>query len=147
MTQELNQFSQSTEKGILDMSANPNVLNVKIDSSSVNTLTGGSVVVYTDTAGKVITVDKASAISDDIAGVVLYEVKKNSFVADDFVRIAFANSVVIMEASSAIAKGADVEAVLTGDKVATQSTGTTIGRALDKASADGDLIRVLIKVN
>lgn len=147
MTQELNQFSQSTEKGVLDMSVNPNVLNVKIDSSSVNTLTGGSVVVYTDTAGKVITVDKASAISDDIAGVVLYEVKKNSFVADDFVRIAFANSVVIMEASSAIAKGADVEAVLTGDKVATQSTGTTIGRALDKASTDGDLIRVLIKVN
>lgn len=144
---ELNQFEQSQVKGILDLGFNANVLTAQVKSSSVNTLVGGSVVVLQDEAGKVMTVDKAAAITNDILGVVLYEVKKSSFVANDFVRVAFANSVVVMEASAAIAKGASVEAVLAGDKVATQATGTTIGRALDKASADGDLIRVLIKTN
>jgi len=147
MAQELNQFSQTTEKGILDLAFNPNVLNAKVASGSSDTLVGGSVVVIQDEAGSIVTVDKAAAITNDIFGVVLYEVKKSSFVADDFVRVAFANSVVIMEASAAIAKGAAVEAVLTGDKIATQSSGTTIGRALDKATADGDLVRVLIKTN
>jgi hypothetical protein len=144
---ELNQFEQSQVKGLLDLGFNANILNAQVKSSSVNTLVGGSAVVLQDEAGKIMTVDKAGATTDDIIGVVLYEVKKSSFVANDFVRVAFANSVVVMEASAAIAKGADVEVVLSGDKIATKTTGTTIGRALDKASADGDLIRVLIKTN
>lgn len=147
MTQELNQFEQSTEKGVLDKNRNYNLFDAKVASGSGNTLTGGTAVVIQDEAGKVLTIDKAAAITDDIFGIVLYESRKNSFVADDFVRIAFNNSVVNMEASAAIAKGAALEVVLTGDKVATQSTGTTIGRALDKASADGDIIRVLITTN
>jgi hypothetical protein len=52
-----------------------------------------------------------------------------------------------MEASAAIARGADLEIVPTGVKVVTKTTGTSIGRALDKATADGDLIRVLIKTS
>jgi hypothetical protein len=52
-----------------------------------------------------------------------------------------------MEASAAIARGADLEIVPTGNKVVTQSTGTSIGRALDQAAADGDLIRVLVKTS
>ena len=49
-----------------------------------------------------------------------------------------------MEASAAIARGATLEIEPSGEKVVTRTTGTVIGRALDKASADGDLIRVLI---
>jgi hypothetical protein len=51
-----------------------------------------------------------------------------------------------MEASAAIARGASVEIVPTGIKVATLTTGTLVGVALDKAAANGDLIRVAIKV-
>jgi hypothetical protein len=50
-----------------------------------------------------------------------------------------------MTASAAIVPNAKVAIVVASNKIVTASTGMMIvGRALDKASADGDLIRVII---
>jgi len=143
MTQNVNQFGMSLEKGLLTLSKD-NLFDAKIDSASVATIPSGSAVKITDTTDAQITVDLATAATDPVFGFVVYESRKNSFVAKDFVRVACIGSVMQMEASAAISRGATVQIVPTGEKVVTRSTGTVIGRALDKASADGDLIRVLI---
>ena len=87
----------------------------------------------------------ATSEADDIFGFLPYEVRKNSYVAGDFIRVASFFGVMKMEASAAIVRGADLEILPAGNKVSTKAGGTSIGRALDIAAADGDLIRVLIK--
>ena len=144
MTQLSNQFNQTNEKGAADLAQNSNVYSVRIDPNSVATLSGGSPVKVVDVAGQAITVDLATAASDDIVGFVRLISKTNTFVAGDYCTILSDNCGMFMEASAAIAKGALVEIVPTGVKVATKAAGTTIGRALNKATADGDLILVSI---
>ena len=143
MTQNVNQFGMSLEKGLLTLSKD-NLFDAKIDDTSIEIIPSGSAVKITDTTDAQITVDLATDAADDIFGFVVYESRKNSFAAKDFVRVACINSVMQMEASAAIARGATLEIEPTGEKVVTRTSGTLIGRALDKASADGDLIRVLI---
>lgn len=147
MTQSLNQFKLSTEKGTLDQAINFNIFSCKINSASVADFSNSNAVAVklSDVAGDGIIVDKATSASDSIFGFLVYSTKTNSPAAGDYVRVASTSSVMNMEASAAVARGADLEISLTGNKVATQSTGTSIGTALDKASADGDLLRVLIK--
>jgi len=140
MTQNVNQFGMSLEKGVLALSKE-NLFDFQIDSSSVATIPSGSAVKQTGSN----ICDLATAASDSIFGFVLYESRKSSFVAKDFVRVASTGTTIMMEASAAILIDADLEIVPTGEKVATKSAGTSIGTALDAAAADGDLIRVLIK--
>ena len=148
MTQQLNQFKPTSEKGMLDLAVNWNLFDCRIDPASVATLTNlnGAAFKVVGVAGKSIMVDLVTVTTDaDIFGFLPYEVKGNSYVAGDYIRLASSYAVMKMEASAAIARFADLEVVVTGNKVATQATGTTIGKALDIAAADGDLIRVLIK--
>ena len=147
MTQSLNQIRPTSEKGMLDLAINWNLFDCRIDPASVADLSNanGFAVKIVDVAGKSIIVDLATAATDDIFGFIPYEVKTNTYAAGDFLRVASLFGVMKMEASAAIARGADLEILPAGNKVVTQSTGTSIGRALDKAAADGDLIRVLIK--
>lgn len=143
MTQILNQFAQSTEKGVLDLALNPNLITCRIAEGSSDDFVAGTAVTLSDVAGKIFVVDK-SAIDDDIFGFVVYSAKKSVPVAGDFIEVAIAGSVMQMEASAAVARGADLEIVVASDKVATLATSgaTFIGKALDKAASDGDLIRV-----
>lgn len=146
MAQSPNQFKMSPEKGQLTLDPNWNTLNVQVSENESGTLVPAQAVVLEDAAGSQIPVEAISAITDDIFGFVTYNVRLDEYAANDQVKIAKNGDVMMMEASAAIARGADLEVVITGNKVATQSTGTTIGKALDKAAADGDLIRVLITV-
>jgi hypothetical protein len=148
MTQNLNQTRPTSEKGMLDLGVNWNLFDCRIDPASVADFTSANAFAFkiVDVAGKSIMVDLATANSDDIFGFAPYEVRKNTYEKGDFIRLASKSTVMKMEASAAIARGAKVEIVPTGSKVATQSSGNVIGRALDKAAADGDLIRVLISV-
>lgn len=148
MTQLQNQFELAREKGQLVLSSNttPHSFNCQVVSTESGTLTPGQAVVLSDTAGEQILVEAASAIDDDIFGFVPYAVETNEYVALDQIKVAGKQAVMLMEASAAIARGADVEIVLSGNKVATADTGTVIGRCLDKAAADGDLVRVEITV-
>lgn len=52
--------------------------------------------------------------------------------------------IALVEAGAAIAVGAEVESNALG-KAITLAAGTSNGRALDAAAADGDIIRVLLK--
>lgn len=58
-----------------------------------------------------------------------------------------AGGTAIATAGAAIALGAAVEVDGTAGKVITKSAGVTVGRALQAAAADGDLIEVLVIPN
>lgn len=146
MTQTSNQFAMSAEKGQLTLDPNWATLNTQVSVNEAGTLVAGQAVTIEDAAGAQIPVEAATATTDAIFGFVTYNVRTDSYSAEDQVKIAKNGDVMWMEAGAAIARGADLEAVITGQKVQTQATGTTIGTALDKAAADGDLIRVLITV-
>ena len=146
MAQTSNQFSMALNKGQLTLSQNWDTLNCVISANEVATLVNGQAVLLVDEASVQLPVENVAAITNAIFGFIPYSTKTNEYVAGDSVKVAKNGDVMVMEASAAIARGADLEIVISGDKVATQSTGTTIGTALDKAAADGDLIRVLITV-
>lgn len=146
MTMTINQFAIQRQKGNLTTAPDWNVLACKIDSAQVGTLTYGDAVVITGTAAGQTTVSKAALASDDIFGFVVYSIRKTTFSAGEYVNIAFNDAVMFMEASAAILSGAPVQFDPSTAKIATQASGnTTVGIAIQKASADGDLIPVLIK--
>ena len=149
MTQNSNQFAQSTEKGLLSPT------NGSVDAGfSCQVVTGESTalvhaqaVKFSDTASKTITITAATANTDKIFGFLAYDVKKTSYKAQELVKVFTDGACMTMEAGAAIARGAAVQIVPTGQKVITKASGTTIGTVLDKATADGDLVRVLITTN
>jgi len=146
MTQLSNQFIQSAEKGQLALLESINLLNAKVDTGETETLVPGTAVKIKDVAGPVIIVEQVDADTDDIFGFVPYSVKKNEYVANDMIKIAFDNTVMIMEAGAAIARGADVEFAVASIKVITSAgVNKVVGKCLSKAAADGDLVAVLIK--
>jgi hypothetical protein len=147
MALNINQFSQVAIKGMLDLSVGvKSVLACQVDSSSAGGLVNGQAVKLVNTAGGVPNVVECSADSDDVFGFIAYDIKDQLFGAGDKVEIAFnRGAVMYMEASASIVPYAKVMIVLSGQKVATATTGKMIvGRALDKASASGDIIRVMI---
>lgn len=150
----MNQFSQSKAVGQLDLHVgrNPSVFSMRIDPDSSATtadLVPGAGVVLTDGGandpGGIPIVDERSTATSDIFGVILYNSKINEYEPGDAVEVAASGSVVTMEASAAIVRGASVALVLAAPgEVVTRTTETILGVALDKATADGDLIRVRI---
>ena len=146
MTQNPNQFALTAEKGQLTLDPNWDTLNCQVSVNQGAALVVGQAVLIEDAAGGQIPVTAIAAVGNDIFGFVAYNVRTDSYKALDNVKIARKGDVMLMEASAAIARGADLEVIISGNKVVTQTSGTTIGKALDKAAADGDLIRVEILV-
>lgn len=146
MSQLQNQFAQSPTQGGLDLKFNSQTISCQVDVSSASPLIAGQAVKMVDSAGGVPKVVECAANDDDVFGFVNYSLKDASFGDYDQVEVsAFAGNVMWMTASAAIARNAKVMIVVSGSKVATATSGKTIvGRALDKAAADGDLIRVYI---
>jgi hypothetical protein len=64
----------------------------------------------------------------------------NAETGDD---VAVDLGVIPVESGGAIAAGAEVQAGTNG-KVITKAAGVTVGRAIDTATADGDIIRIKI---
>lgn len=146
MTQLQNQFQQSAEKGQMDLKFAAGTISCSVDSSAPANLVAGDLVKLVDSAGGVPKVIKITADTDDVFGVVLYSFKDASYPDLASVEIAaFRGAVVYMESSAAIARGAKVMPVVSGSKVATATVGKrVIGQALDKATASGELIRVVV---
>lgn len=140
----LNQAFPILVKGQIVSGYNSNQLSVQINPSSVGTFVGGTAVKLIDGTQKIPVVDVAAA-TDDIYGFVTYSIKDNTPAAGDIINLAIGNTVMAMQASAAIVRGAKVEIVASGAKVATSAgTNKIVGIALDKASAADDLIRVQI---
>lgn len=145
-----NQFKQSSVVGQLDLVTNPNpsVLTALWNPSGTGTLIPGEGVILddlgaSDYTGVVPIVDKRALTTDAIEGVVIYDAKKATKDPGDYVQVIRKHGVVVMEASAAILRGAKVALVFASPgQVVTQTTEALFGKALDKAFAAGDLIRV-----
>lgn len=148
MSLSINQFAQSVVQGQLDLRFNTAIIAAQIDVSTAGGLVPGTAVKIVDSLGGIPKVVECAADTDDIFGFIGYDIKHQTFEAGDICELAVLyNNVMYMTASAAIARNAKVMIVVSSDKVATATSGKTIaGRALDKATADGDLIRVAIQL-
>lgn len=149
MTQLSNQFKQSPVKGQLDLRLNIQTLGVQVGPDFVGSLTPGQAVKIVDSpAGGVPKVTACTVDEDDVYGFVNYDPRTNSYGANDYLSISFfKGNVMYMEADAALGRNVEVMIVVTGSKVTTAtSTNRIVGRTIDKASAQGDLIRVLINL-
>lgn len=144
--QSQNQFKQSVEKGQLDMRINPNTIPCQVAAGE--TLLPGMAVKLVDDSNPIPVVTPVTADTDKVFGVVPYNLQRSSHVGDDgdVLEISIDGSIIYMEASAAIARGADVMVVVASEKVALSTSGKAVlGFAFDKAAADGDLIRVYVQ--
>jgi hypothetical protein len=146
-----NQFKQSQVIGVLDLTVNPNpfVMSARIDPAQTADISPGEGVILTDLGASdavgIPFVDIRTDDADAIEGAVIFNNKKATVTGGDIITIAKKHAVIVMEASAAILRGATVALVLaTPGQVVTATTEAVFGKALDKASASGDLIRVEI---
>lgn len=139
-----NQFAQTSVLGSPDLAFNFNTKSVQINPESVSTkLQVGQAVKLI--AGNVPTILTDMADSTDIPfGVIVYNLKKNTYAAGDVVEVACRGNVIYLESAAAISRGATVENVPTGPTVQTKASGAGLGVALDQATGAGQLIRVEI---
>jgi hypothetical protein len=137
----LNVLKPSLVKGFLNTTGSTVIRSAAIDTEST---AGVAVKLDSYSNGSVVT--PVTVTTDKIYGFVPYTAKRTTFTADSDVRVVLANAVIVMEAAAAIAVGAQLEYVVTGNKVQTKSTGTLIGTALQVASEAGDLIKVEVKI-
>jgi len=146
MAETLNLFTYNDVKGRVVNGDKGLGLSAKL----YGTINAGDFVKIKAVAGsKVLVVEAAAADTDNVLGVIPYEsAKKNAYVDGDMVTVMADLTKIVCTASAAISAGATVMPVISGMKVATQTTGKTgVSIALQPATADGDLIEVLIKRN
>lgn len=148
LVQNQNQFAQTALLGQVTMSPSPAIIPVKIYIGSVATqLQAGQAVRLVDQAGPEIQVDQVTAVTQEAFGVIIYNPRKNTYSAGDTVEIALRGTVVYMETSAAIARGAKVQIDPTGPTVSTLvslPTNCELGVCLDKPTATGQLARILL---
>jgi len=145
MTQNSNQFAMSPEKAQLILGFDLDTFNCRVKSDEATPLVPGQKVKLVDTDEGIFVVTAAIA-TDEGFGFIPYNIKKNSYAAGEEVKVAADGSIMLMEAGAAIAPQAKVESVATGQKViASAGVNVIEGVCLDKASADGDFVRVWIK--
>lgn len=143
--QTMNQLTQTAVKGQVDLHHGGNAISVVSDISQVADMVPGQAVSLVDGTSKIMSVAAVANSTTKCHGVILRNLQKSSFSTHDSFEIGINGAVVFMEASAAIARGAKVAYVATGEKVAAAiATNVVLGIALDKAAADGDLIRVMI---
>ncbi len=147
MSLNQNQVKQIPVKGMVDLDIQGGTVSVQIDISESGTLVPGQAVTIYDRGGGIMKVIAATADTVDIFGVINFNQRKTSYVAGDKCEISVlcGGNCIFMEASAAVARGAEVMIVVSGSKVALATTNKRIiGRAIDKASTNGDLSRVLM---
>ena len=146
MVQLQNQFTQAPEKGYLDLRMNPTTIPCCVDSSQVTALVPGQAVKMVDSAGGVPKVVALAADTDKIFGFVASSIKDQKFSAGSAVEIAAEGNVIYLQSSAAIARGAKVMVVITGEKVATATNGKSCaGFAFDKATGADQLVRIYLQ--
>lgn len=145
MAQNMNQFSQGTVKGQVMGIPTPATLSAQVTTGGTTVYPGYAVKLVDGVANTILV--NAAAATDDIFGFVVFNPKKSSFAALDALEVALPGTVIILEAGASIARGQTIEYVASGGKVTGYAgTNTPCGVALDKATASGQLIRVLVRV-
>lgn len=143
-----NQFAQQSLVGVVDLRLPTGTISVQIDASQATALYAGQAVKMVDSADGVPKVVGCSADADNVLGFINFDIKTKAFLAGSMCEISMAGNCMYLFATTAIARGAQVGSdVSTGGGVQalTGSSGACIvGWAVDKASAAGQLIRVML---
>lgn len=153
-----NQFTQSNFLGTLDLAFNPGVLSVQFDPvSGTGTITGGMALKWATTStGGAPRVLISTAQADVVAGFAIYNFKDQSFSPGQYLEMAIADSVIYLYATAAMNRGTNVVSLPAavaggcngGVQAVTGSSGFPIvGYLLDVASANGQLVRVMLTIN
>lgn len=146
-SQNQNQFSQTPLLGMPDLSNGVNnITAAQIDVSESGELVAGDKVKIVDSASGVPKVVKVTAASDNVWGVVVYNIRNRKYVAGDLCEVAQAGTCVWLQPTTAISRGAKVSSsLLSNGGVAELTSGAnTVGYAFDKAVSPGELIRVVV---
>lgn len=142
----INQFSQTTVQGQMDLEFAGSVIAAQADAAVVTSLVAGQAVKLATTAGGVPKVIALGANTDQAFGFVARNIKDQNYPAGANLELAMFGSVMHMTAGGAITRGASVEVVVSSTKVITSGgTNPVVGFSLDKTLADGDLCRVFIQ--
>lgn len=144
--QNLNQTFQTPLLGQPDLSYNFNTKSALINPDSVATkLMVGQAVKLIAGAVPGLLVDQAAS-AEEPYGVIVYQLKKNTYAAGNRIEIACKGNVLYLESAAAITRGATVENVPSGayPVVQTKASGAGLGICLDQASAAGQLVRIEI---
>lgn len=145
-----NQFALVPYLGVLDQMYNYNTKSAQVGSAQATSLYAGAAVKIVDSAGGAPKVVACAAITDQVWGFINYNIKTIAFAANVPVEISQAGNVMWLYATAAIARGVEVCLDLStngGVQTASSHSGATIvGVSYDKASAAGDLIRVMLTV-
>ena len=152
MTQSLNQFNQTSERGQIALRGEGNNLfSVVVDSAETGSIKAGDLVVLSGSNGGIPTVKKAAGTAGEvILGFAVYNVIQNEFKAGMLLEIALTSVCMTMQASAAIDAGKSVAYAADNGLVQEATTGAVdatpiVGVALTKATAANDLIVVYIK--
>lgn len=158
MPQNMNQFKQSAVVGEVDLqtNANPALFTCKYKDASETankTIAPGIGLKLIDLGADDYGLDTppiVDVMADDndggVFGVKIFTPKKNANVDGDIVQVAGEGAVVFMNSGAAIERGAKVALVIaTPGNVVTATTEDEVGVCLDKADAEDQLVRILIK--
>lgn len=148
--QSQNQFAQTPTLGMIDLRFPYNSVSVLIDASQVGSLYAGSPVKMVDSSGGVPKVVGIAADTDEVLGFINYDVKTVAFTAGMPAEISMGGNVVYLYSTAAIARGSRVVpaiAITVGGvaPVTGSSAKRIVGWAYDKATAAGQLIRVMLE--
>jgi len=149
LSQNLSQFKQSALVGQQDLTVNNNIVAVRIDPAYSGNLplVAGQAFRLIDVAGGVPIVTPVADATITPYGVAIHTLKRDTFLAGDYIELALQGSVVYMQTSAAIARGAKVQVDPTGPTISTLTslpTNASLGVCLDKPTATGQLARVSI---
>jgi len=147
-----NQFAQTPILGQAASVENPAVFPVRLNPSSTAVLQAGSAVKLIAGTSNEYLVDATTGPTDGpVFGIIAYNMRKNLYAAGDSAEVFGEGSVVFLESSAAITRGAKVAstAATSGNDptvaTAVNSTDYITGYALDSAAGAGALIRVMVK--
>jgi predicted RecA/RadA family phage recombinase len=154
--QNVNQFDMNAEAGELDLSLGlNNTMAAVFDPTATAVLLPGEAVKLIDLgandyAGVNPLVGKRSGAADaGFTGLIVRSKKAAQLNASEVVDVALEGTVIRLKATAAITRGAPVYADFAhpGQVTATGTgAGPSVGVALDKAAAAGNMLRVLIKI-
>jgi hypothetical protein len=144
--QSQNAFAQSAQLGMVDMRYSLNTVAVQIDASQSTALYAGSAVKMYDSADGVPKVVGCTASTDNVLGFINYDIKTVAFTAGMAAEISMAGNFIYLYSTTAIARGVQVTLDVTspGGVATVTAPNRIVGWAFDKASAAGQLIRVVL---
>lgn len=141
-----NQINEGVEAGMLDLMANNSIFPCKVSPFVTEPLKAGMAVTFIGDSQKgPPAVEEVSVTNPYPFGVVVYNPKKLEFNAEDSLEVAAFNSVIYVEAESAMPRGFQIGYNPATGKYRLLSPGDPVaGITLDSAHSEGHLIRMAV---